>query len=374
MKAFQRFLVPLVCIALGGIVGWWVATGGSKSAVPPAANKTQSTGKTSNGDTLDAPVGGFDPAFVTVAAVSREQVPNATPITGKLKFDAEHLHLVSSRVAGRLDRILVFEGAKVVKGQPLAELYSPDWIAAQNEFLLARNTVRTFASANQKDLLEDAKSTEEAARNRLRVLGAADEDIARVEKTGAVSTYMSLRASIDGVVTARNMDPGAFLNVGDNFMTVSDVSRVWFVGNIYEQDYAKVKLGQTLELTAPALPGQKFSGTVNYIGTTIDPVTHTLPVRCLVANPNGVLRPELFVNGSLLAGTQEAVVVPNAAVVNYRQAQFVIVETGPEQFRRQAVKAISLDDARKSVIEGLQGNERVVVEGSTLLNEAMSSR
>lgn len=373
----SRLIVPTALLGVGIALGWLIAgqrqDGASAPNVAPAPKSAQAPAAAKPANTIAAPAGGFDPAFVKVAQVVREAVPDLTAISGKLGFDAEHLHLVSSRVAGRLDRILVFEGAKVAPGQVLAELYSPDWIAAQNELLLARNTVRTLGGSSQQDLLEDAKATEESARNRMRVLGAAEEDIARLEKTGVVASHLALRAPIGGLVTKRNMDPGAFLNVGDNFMTVSDTSRVWFIGNIYEQDYAKVKLGQNLELQAPALPGKVFHGSVNFIGTNIDPATHTLPVRCNVANPDGALKPELFVSATLATGTREAVVVPKSAVVAVKQVQYVIVEASPGQYRRIPVATALLADGRTAITSGLQGGERVVVEGGTLINEAMSS-
>ena len=370
-----HLLIPVSLLGAGVAAGWLLANNTAATVAPAAqVEPTQNTAQKNLDEPLQAPEGGFDPAYVKVAEVNREAVPDQVAIAGKLAFDAEHLHLVSSRVAGRLDRILVFEGAKVAQGQVLAELYSPDWISAQHEYLLARNTVRTFASAQQSDLLEDAKATEASAGTRMRVLGAGEDDIARLAKTGVVESHLALRAPIAGVVTKRNMDPGAFLNLGDNFMTVSDVGQVWFVGNIYEQDYAKVKLGQTLELQAQALPGKTYRGTVNFIGTNIDPVTHTLPIRCTVANPDGLLRPELFVSATLKTGTRDAVVVPKTAIVSIKQTQYVIVEGSANQYHRQPVSTVTLADGRVAVTSGLQGGERIIVEGGTLINESMVSR
>ena len=369
MNAKKLFLAA-VLLAAGVAIGWGLGHPSPADPTPIAAAHIKAAPA---GDQLSAPPGGFDPAFVKVGPVSVETVPETTRLSGKLAFDAEHLHLVSSRVAGRLDRILVFEGAKVGQGQVLAELYSPDWIAAQNELLLAKNTVRTFEGAGQKELLEDARATETAAKNRMRVLGASEDDIAKVLHSGTIATHLALRAPISGVVTKRNMDPGAFLNVGDNFMTVSDTSHLWFVGNIYESDYARVKLGQALQLQVPALANRVITGAVNFIGTNIDPATHTLPIRCILANPDGSLRPELFVSASLGTGTRQAVVVPKAAIVTIKQTAYVILETSAGHFRRQPVSVISLADGRLAVTSGLGGGERIVTEGGTLVNEAMSN-
>lgn len=370
----QNYILPLILLSFGSGLGWFV---GQRAAAQPTMAVTGSDAEKNSGlekpvDAIDAPNGGFDPAFVKVATAEMTTVPDKVLISGKLAFDAEHLHLVSSRVAGRLDRILVFEGAKVSAGQALAELYSPDWIAAQNEYLLARNTVRTLSTTTQQDLLEDAKFTEQSVVNRMKVLGASESDIAQLAKSGHVVTHLSLRAPITGTVTKRSMDPGAFLNVGDNFMTVSDTSRVWFVGNFYEQDYAKVKLGQTLELQAQALPGKTFNGTVNFIGTAIDPTTHTLPVRCTVFNQGGELRPELFATATLTIGQRQAVIVPKSAIVTIRQASFAIVEVAPGSYRRIPVVTATLADDRVVVTSGLSGGERIVIEGATLISESIA--
>ena len=368
-----RWRLPLALLIAGLMAGWWL--GKHPAETPPTATPTATSAPVPAAPRLEvvAPPGGFDPRFVKLAVAGREQVPDSIPLAGKLTFDAEHQHLVSARVSGRLDRIVVFEGAKVSQGQVLAELYSADWIAAQHEYLLARNTVRTFASSGQKDLLEDAKATEQAAKNRLRVLGGAEEDIQRLEKSGVVQNHLGIRAPISGTITQRNLTPGAFLNVGDSLMTLADTSQLWFIGNAYEQDYARVRLGQTLELTAPAFPGRHFSGQVSYLGTSLDPDSHTLPVRCRVENRDGTLRPEMFVDSRLILGRQDAVVIPRNAIVMVKQTAWVMVEISPEHYRRVQVNIASLPDGRVVVKSGLQGGERIVVEGSTLLNQAMSN-
>lgn len=373
MTTLYKRLLPVVLLVVGSCLGWIF---GQRTAVPETPAEAAAEAKLAPG-TAEAPVsarapeGGFDAAFVKVAQVELSEVPEAVTLSGKLAFDAEHLHLISSRVAGRLDRILLFEGAKVSVGQAVAELYSPEWISAQTEYLLARNTVRALATTKQTDLLEDAKFTEQSVINRMKVLGASDADVAQLSKTGVVNTHLALRAPIAGTVTQRSMDPGAFLNVGDNFMTVADTRRIWFIGNFYEQDYSKVKLGQTLELQVPALPGKTFKGTVNYIGTMIDPNTHTLPVRCTVDNSSGELRPELFGSATLTTGMRQVVVVPKSAIVSIKQASFVVVEREPGVYRRVPVTSITLVDGRVAVSSGLSGGERVVIEGATLVNESI---
>lgn len=325
-----------------------------------------------NQSIVQAPKGGFDPTYVSSTTVNQTLVPDVIPVSGKLAFDTEHLHLASSRVAGRLDRIFVFEGNKVSAGQALAEIYSPDYISAENEYLLARNTVRTFQAGGDKELLNDAKATFDAAKNKLRVLGASEQEIAILDKTGVVASHLILRAPISGMIVKRNMDPGAFLNLGDSFMSIVNTSKLWFLGNIYEDDYSKVKIGQTLQMESIALPGKVFSGKISYITPSIDPTTHTLAIRCDVQNPDGILRPEIFVTSNLTVGMKHAVVLSKDAVIDIKGSSFVIIDHGNGKYERVPVTIEVYKDDMVAVLSGLTGTERIVTKGSTLVNEMLA--
>jgi len=323
-------------------------------------------------ETVNAPGGGFNPRYVQSEQVSTGTVPESIPVSGKLAYDAEHTHLASARVGGRLDEILVFEGARVKKGQALAKLYSPDYISAQNELLLAKNTVRTFQEAGNRDLLNDAEATEQSAINKLHVLGASDEDIAQLINAGVSSDHLIIRAPLAGVVAKRNMDPGAYLNVGDSLMSIVDTGILWFYGNVYEQDYSKIGLGQELQLQSAALPGKKFKGHVSFLAPGIDPVTHALSVRCDIPNPHGDLRPEIFVTASLRVGARKAVIVPSSALVRIKDESYVIIDAGNGVYQRAAVTANNLEDGRTAVLSGLKGTERVVTTGAVLVNDMIN--
>lgn len=345
---------------------------------PPAKESIASaqTEATNPPDARDGTVqlADFNPQYVKSEPVAATAVPESMPVSGKLAFNAERLHLASARVSGRLDKILVFEGTGVKKGQPLAELYSPDFVSAENEYLLAKNTVRTLKEIGNPDLLEDARSTEQSAENKLRVLGASDEDIVRLAEANTASSHLTIRAPISGLVVKRNMDPGAFLNTGDNFMSIVDTSSLWFYGNIYEQDYSKVRLGQELTLEATALTGKKFSGKVTFIAPGIDPATHTLFIRCEVPNPGEELRPEMFVAASLLTGSKRGFIVPKTALVQIKDASYIIVDKGKGLFQRMPVTAAAYKDGSLSVLSGLKGDERVVVKGAVLVNNMIGNR
>ncbi|ATJ88728.1 efflux RND transporter periplasmic adaptor subunit [Ralstonia solanacearum] len=381
MKKFSP-LVALIALAAAVAVG--VVVGRNwPSAAHGEADKTAAAtpGKTDYAaaasqprapvDTVAIPAGGFDPQQVQVAQVTQQSLPVELDTPGKLAYNAEHTKLASARVAGRLDRILVFEGALVREGQPLAELYAPDYISAQKEYLLALNTARTLQGSTMKDLQDDAQQTVQSAAGRLHVLGLTDAEIAQIRARGTPAEHLILRAPISGTIVKRNMDPGAFLNVGDSLMSIVDTRALWFTGNVYENDIARVRIGQPITLRTAAYPDRAFTGTVSFIAPNIDAATHTLTVRCDVPNPDGLLRPEMYSTARIQTGQAMGTVVPKTALVKDHGRYYVIVQSDAGHFRRTEVQGHDLPgaDAGFAVTGGLSPQSAVVVRGAALLNE-----
>jgi len=313
---------------------------------------------------------GFSANFVKTALPVRELVPDTIPITGKLALDKQQTRIAAARVAGRLGRIFVFEGQSVRAGEPLAEIYSPDYISAQNEFLLAKRFRDTLSSDSpDSELNRDAEVTLRSAANKLKVLGAAPADIAALDGRASVAEYLMVRAPISGVVTQRNVDPGGYLNVGDALMSLANLDTLWLFANTYDADYQYLKLGEPLAFETPSLPGEHFSGQIAFIAPSVDPNTHTLPIRCNVPNRDFRLRPEMFVRGELQVGERMALIVPETAIIHIRDSDYVIVPGGGKRYRRLAVRGHSLAADRFAITAGLEANVPVVTDGSLLLNE-----
>lgn len=375
MKKFSPVVAVIAlaaAVALGVVVGRkWPAATSSEPAKPVAtAASAPAAAPRAKPDAVEIPDGGFDPQQVQVAQVSQLAVPIELATPGKLAYNAERTKLASARVAGRLDKILVFEGALVREGQPLAELYAPDFISAQKEYLLALNTARQLKSSNMKDLQDDAEATVQSAASRLHVLGMSDADVAQIAKRGTPAEHLTLRAPISGTIVKRNMDPGAFLNVGDSFMSIVDTRLLWFTGNVYENDIARVRVGQPISLRTSAYPDREFTGRVSFIAPNIDPATHTLTVRCDVPNADGVLRPEMYATARIQTGSGQATVVPKSALVKDHGSYYVIVQSDAKHFKRVEVTGTDTGaDGKFAVSSGLAASSQVVVRGAALLNE-----
>jgi Cu(I)/Ag(I) efflux system membrane fusion protein len=315
----------------------------------------------------------FSANFVNAAIPVQQMVADVVPITGKLALDKRQTRIAAARVPGRLGRIFVFEGQSVQAGEPLAEIYSPDYISAENEYLLAKRFRDTLAAdAADDELRADTEETVRSAANKLKVLGAAPADIEHLERSATIAEYLMVRAPISGVVTQRNVDPGAYLNVGDALMSLANFDTLWLFANTYDADYAALKLGEALDFQTPSLPGQQFSGKIAFIAPSIDPNTHTLPVRCDVPNRDFRLRPEMFVRGELKVGERMGLVVPKSAVIHIRDSDYVIVHDSGKQYRRVRVQGHTFQSDRFVITAGLAANIPVVTDGTLLLNEMMN--
>ncbi|MHA7684205.1 efflux RND transporter periplasmic adaptor subunit [Cupriavidus sp. PET2-C1] len=322
---------------------------------------------------LTLPEGGFDPNAVKSAVFSAQAVTVDTPTPGKLAYNVQQAKLASARVAGRVERILVFEGAVVRAGQPLAELYSPEYISAQNEFLLSHNAFKTLNNSDLKELVDDARLTMQSSENKLRVLGATTEDIARIRERGVASDTLTIRAPIGGTIVKRDMDPGSYLNVGDSLMSIIDTRSIWFTGNLYENDIKNVRLGQVIEIETPAYPGRHYRGRVSFIAPNVDADTHTLQVRCDVPNPDGTLKPEMYATARIVTGSAQALVVPQSAIVKDQGKLYLMTQPDDKHIERVAVQGTPRSDGTFQVTEGVPAGAsvRVVTQGGMLLNEML---
>ena len=317
----------------------------------------------------------LNPEIYIFQVAEKVQVPVDISVPGRLAFNAEKSKVLSARAPGRVERIDAFDGAKVEIGSPIVELYSPEFLSAQQEFLLSSKTAKVLeGNKTTSDLLGDARITQEAAANRMRNLGAGDGDIKNLEVTGKTQTNLIMRSSLKGVVVKRNVEPGAVVSSGDVIATLADPKALWFLGNVFEQDLRLISPGQKLVLRTEAYPNKEFVAYANYIAPTIDPQTRALLIRCDVDNTDGLLRPDMYVSAKLTTGTAEAIVLPQSAIVRVREARFVIVKTDEETYRRLPVQGYDLDGKSFAVTEGLAPSAQVLTAGSVLLNDRFAKQ
>jgi Cu(I)/Ag(I) efflux system membrane fusion protein len=317
----------------------------------------------------------LNPEIYVFQDALKVQVPVDIKVPGRLAFNAEKSKILSARAPGRVERIYAFDGAQVNIGSPVVELYSPEFISAQQEYLLSSKTAQALESSKtMSDLLGDARITQQAAANRMRNLGAGDADIKSIEATGKAQGNLVMRSPLKGVVVKRNVEPGSAVNSGDVIATLADPKHLWFLGNIFEQDFRFIKPGQKMVLQVEAYPDKEFVAYANYIAPAVDPQTRALLIRAEIDNQDNLLRPDMFSSAKLTTGMADAIVVPQTAVVRIREARYIIIKVGDESYRRLPVKGYDLNSKAFAITDGVEPGSRILAQGAVLLNDRFAKQ
>lgn len=253
---------------------------------------------------------------IQTSPAERKFVSAEVRMTGKVYYDETRVKHITAWVSGRLDRLYVdFTGTNVSEGDHLVYLYSPGLISAQAELLQATRAVENLADSGTPYLRRSTTANLEAAREKLRLLGLRVEQIDTIERSGKPVTHLTIYSPIGGVVIEKMASEGMYVNTGTHIYTVADLSQVWVKLDAYESDLPWIRYGQPVEFTAEAYPGKVFKGWVSFIAPTLDAKTRTVKVRVNVPNPEGWLKPEMFVRAVLRSQVAQGgkVMDPNMA-------------------------------------------------------------
>lgn len=232
---------------------------------------------------------------VETTPVERKFVEAEVRMVGKVEYDESRVKEIAAWVPGRIDRLYVdFTGILVRRGDHMVYLYSPQLLSAQAELLQAAKAVQETGGATEL-IRRSSVATLEAAREKLRLLGLLNEQIEEIEKTGKTTDHLTIYAPIGGIVIAKHANAGDYVETGTKIYTIADLSQVWVKLDAYEMDMMWVRYGQQVEFTTEAYPGEVFKGTITFIDPVLNPMTRTVKLRVDVANPDGRLKPEMFV-------------------------------------------------------------------------------
>ena len=284
---------------------------------------------------------------------------------GYVQADERRMARAEVRAAGWIEKLHVRAVNEPVRaGQPLAEIYSPELHAAQEEYLLARR----MAKENAAD-----EPLARAARRRLEALGVSDSDLRKIETSGEASRRIALLAPISGVVSELTVREGAMVQAGMPAFTLTDLSSVWISVEVPEAQAAVLRQGQKADASIQMLPGKVFEGRIEYIYPDLNPQTRTVKARIALVNPGLALKPGMFAQVLLGAVARKALTVPAEAVIHTGTRTVIIVADG-ERFQAATVKTGSHTDGRIEILSGLKAGERVVSSGQFLIDSEASLR
>jgi cobalt-zinc-cadmium efflux system membrane fusion protein len=339
------------------------------------------------------------PAAIAAAGIKTEPVivqpvDEVLSLSGTIGYDENQVARVAPRIGGRVTRILADFGETVQRGQVLAEIDSPDLGEALADWRKSRSvfTVRQRDYERAQRLLDGkaisqgeflsrqgeflvAKAEMESTDSHLHLLGLSHEDVARFTGQEEIQSAFPLRSPIAGKVVDRQINPGEVVEASKPLFTVGDLANLWLLARLYEKDLRHIHLDQNVEVFSDALPGEVFVGKVDYIGDQVDQDSRTVRVRAVLRNPNGTLKPGMFVQARVAIGTGAPVpVVPASAIQEIDGVATVFVEIAPGVFEPRAIETGRAGKTMVEIVKGLEPPASVASQGSlTLKAELLKS-
>jgi len=303
---------------------------------------------------------------VRTALVERRSIDRTVRASASVAVDERRLHTIAPKFEGWVEGLRANQtGMAVRRGAALAQVYSPELVSAQEEYVIARQALDKVEAGAPRSAMA---TLADAALRRLRNWDIAPAEIAALER-GEVKRTLTVVSPIDGVVLEKRATEGMRFMAGEVLFQLADLSEVWVLVEVSPLDLAEVRLGQTVRFSTPALPGQAFEGRVAFIYPTVSESTRTARVRAVLPNPRGALRPALLGQAEIVAASGTTrLVVPRSAVIDSGTRQIVLVAHEGGRFEPRAVTLGRRGDDVIEVLAGVEEGESVVVSANFLID------
>jgi Cu(I)/Ag(I) efflux system membrane fusion protein len=306
---------------------------------------------------------------VRIERASVRTIERHVRAVGRIDPDERRVYAIAPKFEGYVERLHVnATGQPVAKGQPLFEVYSPELVSAQREYAIAAQGVQSLAGAGS-EAQSGMKQLADSSLLRLRNWGISEEQIKSLASTSNTRRTMTYRSPVQGIVVEKKAVQGMRFMPGDTLYQVADLSSVWVLADVFEQDIGMLRPGAKASVTLEAYAGKQFEGTVGYIYPTMNAQTRTVPVRIELANPGGLLKPGMYAQVDMgVAAKSSAVSIPVSAVIDSGTRRIVLVELKEGRFEPREVKLGARSDDYVEVLAGVRDGEAVVVAANFLID------
>src|SRR6266481_4043409 len=381
----SAFMLALVGnIALVGVLGglWWRSQGHKKMQATPQVSSGE-TAQNSPNVWESAAMAPQEAALVPVqlsperlqsiglktGRVESKVVEDEIRVTGNVAVDETRLSTVQLRYSGYIQKVFADATYQYLrKGQPLFTIYSPDLVATEREYLVAKQNQQRVAQSTVLGVTEGAASLLEAATERLKQWGVSQREIARLESTGEVQKELEVDSPVSGYITERNALPNLTVQPDTRLYSVADLSTVWILAEVFQNDLGKIKVGDRASLTVDSYPGRVFEGRVNFIYPQVDTMTRTARARLVFSNPGLKLAPGMFVNVVLKVAMGKQLVIPATGVLQSGTRQIVFVSRGDGYIEPREVQLGSRAGDDFIVLKGVKAGEEIVTSANFLID------
>ena len=317
---------------------------------------------------------------VKTVKVALRQVQKVIRTVGRIEADEGRQATINSKVEGWIEKLYVqTTGSHVQKGQPLAEIYSPELMATQQEFLTALKWKKELAAAKAEikqgaspelSLMfnKDAEAMLAAARQRLLLWDVSEGQIKSIEESGKTIRTLTLYSPASGFITQKMAVSGMKVMPGEKLFDVADLSNLWVIADIYEAELALIKVGDKAAITLAYLPGREISSQIDYIYPSITAETRAVKVRLKLSNHNNQLKPQMFTNVEIKINLGKKLMIPESAVIDTGKSIVAYVDSGNGAFEPREIKAGLRTDGYIEVLRGLKPGEKVVSAANFLVD------
>jgi Cu(I)/Ag(I) efflux system membrane fusion protein len=310
---------------------------------------------------------------VRYTSVKRMDFSREIRAVGLIDYNEEHLYTINTKISGWIEKLYVnFTGKMVQKGQPLLEIYSPDLVTTQEEYLLAYHNNEAVSSSRFASIRDGAESLLKSTRQRLDYWDIPANEIERLENTGEVRKTLRLEAPTSGVVIHKNALEGLHVQAGMELFKIADLSTVWIEAGIYDYELPWIKKNQSATVELSYLPDKKYQGRVSYIYPYLDDKSRTIKIRLEFSNPDLELKPgmyaDVYLQGKTLPG---ALVIPNQAIIRTGTRNVVFVARGEGKFESRDIKTGETGGPGNNyvrVLAGLMEGEKIVTSAQFMLD------
>lgn len=373
-KAFFVILVINLVLLAGLGLAWWnyhrhSSTTEAQSSPEIAAEPSTASAQETQLTPIQLTPQRMQSIGVKFGAVAYKNVSDEIRVSGNVDVDETRISYVQVRFPGWIRKVYADATYRYVrKGEPLFTIYSPDLVATEQEYLLARQNQQQLYSSTVAGVSSGAASLASAAKERLAQWEVPQEEISKLESTGKVITDLTFNAPASGYITEKNVLPNMYVQADTKLYTVADLSTVWVNAQVFQSDIGKIKTGDGAQITVDAYPGKTFAGRVDQILPQVDANTRTVRVRLVLSNPQLKLKPGMYVNVVLKVALGRQLVVPASAVLQSGTSQVVFVNHGDGNLEpRQVMTGARVGD-EFIVTKGLKPNESIVTSANFLID------
>jgi len=307
---------------------------------------------------------------VKIATVKEGKLNPKIFTNGILQPDEQKEYIATTKIAGWIEKLYVnYTGEKVKKGDKLVKIYSPELVAAQEEYLTA------LAYDKAMNIGDDSSVLTKNATRKLELFDITKEEIQNLHDAKQVQKYVTLYSPISGTVIFKGIEEGAKINRGTPLLKIADLSNLWILADIYEYEASKVKLGLTANVTFDYLPGKSYTGKISFIYPTLDTKTRTLKVRLDLPNRDGELKPGMFANVNIKTESNGTFpLVPEQAILRSGKRNTVILALGKGKFKPAQIEIGEYADGYYQAIGGLSANTNIVTSAQFLIDSESNLR